>query len=204
MEIKVMVEQEKKTSKEKKSERQTIYESYVRTLLRSEKPPSKVIFSISENDDVESREREVRKIQKENPDIKIPLGYINFYCEEYLLATSKDTLKDTHSVFKTETRRYWCQQMGIEPGLEVNQGKNRRGTRSSGSYSFHCLLTVEQAIKMFCCYIRYKIEPESKTPIGTFEDLGIAAFLDFRNKSKIQEIYVLEEVKSLGEIKLAA
>ncbi len=174
----------------KKSDRQKKYEEYSLAIIKMG------IANIFPAKDVRIAEQNLKNIKEKNPNLKVLLGDVNFYAEKFLFCTSKATLKETHSVFTTETRRYWCQSVGIEPRIETNQGKDKRTGKLGEvkkSYNNNCLLTIDQSVDMLCCYLRFKIAQESKTPIKEFHDLGIAVFLDFLAKGKCEILWILED-----------
>ncbi|MBO1059256.1 MAG: hypothetical protein HEQ27_23215 [Dolichospermum sp. JUN01] len=173
----------------RKSDRQINYEGLRAIVIRT--GLSEELFPLGEAD-INSVDPILREIKNQNPELKIMLGDINLYAEKILLCTSKKSLDETHRVFTTETRRYWCQQVGIEPRAETNQGQ-KAGSCNKKSYGINCLLTVEQAIRMFCFYLRFGVAPELKIPIEEFQDLGIVIFLDFLERGKRETIWALDD-----------
>jgi hypothetical protein len=177
-----------------KSERQVTYEALRTALIRSEL--DKDLFPINfEEADIKSVDVKIREIRKENPDLKIMLGDINHYAEKILLTTSKKGLKETHRVFSNNTRRYWCQSLGIEPRTGSNQGQSF-DKESEKSYGTSCLLTVEQSIKMFCYLLRFRISQgnEERIPLDEFKDIAVVVFLGFLDKGKKECIWTLNDV----------
>jgi hypothetical protein len=185
-----------------KSERQLKYELFRESLIQS--GLDRKLFPINfQGKDIKSLDVNLRKIKEDNPELKIMLGDINFYSERVLLCTAKKGLKDTHKVFSANTRRYWCEYIGVDPRVESNQGQyfgKEKLEESAKSYGTNCLLTVEQAIKMICYLLRFRLSVghEAKTPLDEFQDLGTVVFLDLLQRGRAEVIWALND-SSLGK-----
>lgn len=185
-----------------KSERQEKYEFLRESLIQSGLP--RKLFPVNfQGKDIKSLDVNLRKIKEENPDLKIMLGDINFYSERVLLCTAKKGLRDTHKVFSANTRRYWCEYIGVEPRVESNQGQyfgKEKVEESAKSYGTNCLLTVDQAIKLICYLLRFRLSVgnEAKTPLDEFQDLGTVVFLDLLQRGRMESIWVLDD-SNLGK-----
>ena len=184
-----------------KSQRQVNYEGFRAKLIKS--GLERDLFPLNGAPPIESLDVKIREIKSHNPNLRILLGDINFYAEKILLVTSKKTLKSTHKIFATETRRYWCQTVGIEPRSEYNQGKRESDDEDKKSYGTNCLLTIEQSIKLFCCYLRFRLNGESKTPLEEFEDVSAMVLLNFLENSKKESVWALDDTH-LGKILVVA
>lgn len=185
-----------------KSERQLKYEFFRESLIQSGLP-RKLFPPNFRGKDIKSIDVNLRKIKEENPDLKLMLGDINFYAEKVLLCTAKKGLKDTHKVFSANTRRYWCEYIGVEPRVESNQGQyfgKEKIEESAKSYGTNCLLTVDQAIKMICYLLRFRLSVghEAKTPLDEFQDLSTVVFLDFLQRGRAEVIWALDD-SNLGK-----
>ena len=185
-----------------KSERQLKYEFFRKPLIQSGLP--RKLFPLNfQGKDIKSIDVNLRKIKENNPDLKIMLGDINFYSERVLLCTAKKGLKDTHKVFSANTRRYWCEYIKVEPRVESNQGQyfgKEKLEESAKSYGTNCLLTVDQAIKLICYLLRFRLSVghEAKTPLDEFQDLGTVVFLDLLQRGRAEVIWALDD-SNLGK-----
>ena len=181
-----------------KSERQLKYEFLRESLIQS--GLLRNLFPVN----FQGKDVSLRKIKEDNPDLKIMLGDINFYSEKVLLCTAKKGLKGTHKVFSANTRRYWCGYIGVEPRIESNQGQyfgKKKVEESARSYGANCLLTVDQAIKLICYLLRFRLSVghEAKMPLDEFQDLGTVVFLDlFLQRGRMECIWVLND-SNLGK-----
>lgn len=181
-----------------KSERLVKYEFLRESLIQS--GLLRNLFPVN----FQGKDASLRKIKEDNPDLKIMLGDINFYSEKVLLCTAKKGLKGTHKVFSANTRRYWCEYIGVEPRIESNQGQYFGKTKleeSARSYGANCLLTVDQAIKLICYLLRFRLSVghEAKMPLDEFQDLGTVVFLDlFLQRGRMECIWVLND-SNLGK-----
>lgn len=192
-------------TKNTKSDKQVRYEAFRSDLIKG--GLDKKIFPMTFGGvDIKSLDPKIRKIKEENPDLRIMLGDINFYAEQVLLCTSKKTLQKTHVVLATETRRYWCEQIGIDARVDSNQGKrlNVDGEEENvgwrKSYGINCLLTVDQTIQMFCYYLRLRLPDREKVPIRDLEDIGTVILLSFLEKCRKEVICALDDNSlSLGK-----
>ena len=185
-----------------KSERQVKYEFLRESLIQSGLPRN--LFPLNfQGKDIKSIDVSLRKIKEDNPDLKIMLGDINIYAEKVLLCTAKKGLKGTHKVFSANTRRYWCGYIEVEPRIENNQGQyfgKEKTEESARSYGSNCLLTVDQAIKLICYLLRFRLSVghEAKMPLGEFQDLGTVVFLDLLQRGRMECIWVLDD-SNLGK-----
>jgi len=185
-----------------KSERQVKYEFLRDSLIQS--GLQRKLFPLNfQGKDIISLDVNLRKIKEENPDLKLMLGDINFYAEKVLLCTAKKGLKETHKVFSANTRRYWCEYIGVEPRVESNQGQyfgKEKSEESAKSYGTNCLLTVDQAIKMICYLLRFRLSVghEAKTPLDEFQDLATVVFLDLLQRGRAEVIWALDD-SNLGK-----
>ncbi|BAZ85774.1 hypothetical protein [Dolichospermum compactum] len=189
-----------------KSERQVRYEGLRSALIQS--GLGKSLFPLNlEGKDIKSVDVKIREIKNSNPDLKIMLGDINFYAEKILLCTTKKSLAETHRIFATNTRRYWCQYLGIEPRVESNQGQNAGKEKGDDnkSYGINCLLNVEQSIQMFCYLLRFRISVgnEERIPLEKFTDLATLIFLDFLEKGKKECVWALDDT-GLGKVDITS
>jgi hypothetical protein len=180
-----------------KSERLVKYEFLRESLIQS--GLLRNLFPVN----FQGKDASLRKIKEDNPDLKIRLGDINFYSEKVLLCTAKKGLKGTHKVFSANTRRYWCEYIGVEPRIESNQGQYFGKTKleeSARSYGANCLLTVDQAIKLICYLLRFRLSVghEAKMPLDEFQDLGTVVFLDLLQRGRMECIWVLND-SNLGK-----
>jgi len=185
-----------------KSKRQEKYEFLRESLIQSGLP-RKLFPPNFQGKDIISLDVNLRKIKEENPDLKLMLGDINFYAEKVLLCTAKKGLKETHKVFSANTRRYWCEYIGVEPRVESNQGQyfgKEKSEESAKSYGTNCLLTVDQAIKMICYLLRFRLSVghEAKTPLDEFQDLATVVFLDLLQRGRAEVIWALDD-SNLGK-----
>ena len=185
-------------SKSDKSERQIKYESFREFLIQSGLPCELFPLNFQKEIDVT-----LRKFKEDNPELLFMLGDINFYAERILLCTAKKGLKETHKVFSANTRRYWCTTIGVEPRGESNQGQyfgKQKLEESAKSYGTNCLLTIDQAIKLICYLLRFRVSVghEAKTPLAEFQDLATVVFLDFLQKGKLECIWALDDA-SVGK-----
>lgn len=185
-----------------KSDRQLKYEFLRESLIQSGLPRN--LFPINfQGKDIKSIDGNLRKTKEENPDLKLMLGDINFYSERVLLCTAKKGLKDTHKVFSANTRRYWCEYIKVEPRVESNQGQyfgKEKLEESAKSYGTNCLLTIDQAIKLICYLLRFRLSVghEAKTPLDEFQDLATVVFLDLLQRGRAEVIWALDD-SNLGK-----
>jgi hypothetical protein len=181
-----------------KSERLVKYEFLRESLIQS--GLLRNLFPVN----FQGKDASLRKIKEDNPDLKIMLGDINIYAEKVLLCTAKKGLGGTHKVFSANTRRYWCGYIGVEPRIESNQGQyfgKEKVEESARSYGANCLLTVDQAIKLICYLLRFRLSVghEAKMPLDEFQDLGTVVFLDlFLQRGRMECIWVLND-SNLGK-----
>lgn len=187
------------TNKSKnKSDRQIRYESLRSALIQSGLDEN--LFPLNfEGKDIKSIDVRIREVKNSNPDLKIMLGDLNYYAEKVLLTTSKKGLSETHRVFSSNTRRYWCEYLGIEPRIESNQGQSRERSDNK-SWGGNCFLSIEQAIQMLCYLLRFRISQsgEEKISLEDFQDLAVVVLLDFLQSGKKECVWALEDI-SLGK-----
>lgn len=181
-----------------KSERQLKYEFFRESLIQSGLP--RKLFPVNfQGKDIKSIDVKLRQVKEDNPDLKLMLGDINIYAEKVLSCTAKKGLKDTHKVFSANTRRYWCEYIGVEPRVESNQGQyfgKEKSEESAKSYGTNCLLTVDQVIKLICYLLRFRLSVgnEAKTPLEEFQDLATVVFLDIIQRGRMECIWALDDV----------